>query len=217
MAKRKHHSPEQISGKLREAEVRLAQGQTVVGQASKAIGVSEQTFYRWRAEYGGMKVDQQRARVRGQSGAELARQAGRGDALHRTRQPSSNPAAPGRTATARASSGSSATSCWSGRSSIPFGRRRSWSSGGAEPTTPSGRIRLWAIDHRRRRPPWSRPPAGPGRPAQLSTGHRSCRCTNPDNSREGVGLGQSTLSGRSGRTLDGALAASTRSLMNYPG
>jgi putative transposase len=59
MAKRKHHSPEQIIGKLREAEVRLAQGQTV-GQASKAIGVSEQTFYRWRAEYGGMKVDQAR-------------------------------------------------------------------------------------------------------------------------------------------------------------
>ncbi len=43
MSKRKHHSPEQIIGKLREAEVRLAQGQTV-GQAGKAIGVSEQTF-----------------------------------------------------------------------------------------------------------------------------------------------------------------------------
>ena len=59
MSKRKHHSPEQIIGKLREAEVLLAQGQTV-GQACKAIGVSEQTFYRWRAEYGGMKVDQAR-------------------------------------------------------------------------------------------------------------------------------------------------------------
>jgi putative transposase len=59
MSKRKHHSPEQIIGELREAEVLLAQGQTV-GQASKAIGVSEQTFYRWRAEHGGMKVDQAR-------------------------------------------------------------------------------------------------------------------------------------------------------------
>lgn len=59
MSKRKRHSPEQIIGKLREAEVLLAQGQTV-GQACKAIGVAEQTFYRWRAEYGGMKVDQAR-------------------------------------------------------------------------------------------------------------------------------------------------------------
>ncbi len=59
MSKRKHHSPEQIIGKLREAEVLLAQGQTV-GQACKALGVSEQTFYRWRAEYGGMKIDQAR-------------------------------------------------------------------------------------------------------------------------------------------------------------
>ena len=59
MSKRKHHSPEQIIGKLREAEVLLAQGQTV-GQACKALGVSEQTFYRRRAEYGGMKIDQAR-------------------------------------------------------------------------------------------------------------------------------------------------------------
>ena len=59
MSKRKHHSPEQIIGTLREAEVLLAQGQTV-GQACKALGVSEQTFYRWRAEYGGMKIDQAR-------------------------------------------------------------------------------------------------------------------------------------------------------------
>jgi putative transposase len=59
MSKRKHHSPEQIIGKLREAEVLLAQGQTV-GQACKALGVSEPTFYRWRAEYGGMKIDQAR-------------------------------------------------------------------------------------------------------------------------------------------------------------
>ena len=66
MSRRKHHSPEQIIGKLREAEVLLAQGQTVghackaLGHACKALGVSEQTFYRWRAEYGGMKIDQAR-------------------------------------------------------------------------------------------------------------------------------------------------------------
>lgn len=56
MAKRKH-TAEQIIAKLREAEVLLAQGQTVA-QASRALGVTEQTYYRWRAEYGGLKVDQ---------------------------------------------------------------------------------------------------------------------------------------------------------------
>ncbi len=43
--------------KLREAEVGLAQGQTV-GQVSKQIGVTEQTYYRWRKEYGGLRMDQ---------------------------------------------------------------------------------------------------------------------------------------------------------------
>ena len=56
MAKRKH-TAEQIIGKLREAEVLLAQGQTVA-QVSRALGITEQTYYRWRAEYGGLKVDQ---------------------------------------------------------------------------------------------------------------------------------------------------------------
>lgn len=56
MAKRKH-TAEQIIAKLREAEVLLAQGRTVA-QASRALGVTEQTYYRWRAEYGGLKVDQ---------------------------------------------------------------------------------------------------------------------------------------------------------------
>ena len=56
MAKRKH-TAEQIIGKLREAEVLLAQGQTVA-QVSRALGVTEQTYYRWRAEYGGLKLDQ---------------------------------------------------------------------------------------------------------------------------------------------------------------
>ena len=56
---RKRHSPEQIIAKRREAEVLLAQGQTVA-QVAKALGVTEQTYYRWRAEYGGLKLDQAR-------------------------------------------------------------------------------------------------------------------------------------------------------------
>ena len=43
--------------KLREAEVLLSRGSTV-GEASKRIGVTEQTYYRWRREYGGMRVEQ---------------------------------------------------------------------------------------------------------------------------------------------------------------
>ena len=54
---RKRHSSEQIIGKLREAEVLLAQGKTI-GQACKQLGVTEQTYYRWRKEYGGMRVEQ---------------------------------------------------------------------------------------------------------------------------------------------------------------
>jgi transposase-like protein len=52
-----HAAPEQIISKLREAEVLIAQGKTVA-QASKQIGATEQTYYRWRREYGGLKVDQ---------------------------------------------------------------------------------------------------------------------------------------------------------------
>ncbi len=58
MAKRKH-TPEEIINKLREAEVVVAVGSTVV-EDSRRIGVSEQTFYRWRAEYGGLRIDQVR-------------------------------------------------------------------------------------------------------------------------------------------------------------
>jgi transposase-like protein len=54
---RKRYTPEQIIGKLREAEVGLAQGQTV-GQVSRTLGIAEETFYRWRREYGGLKVEQ---------------------------------------------------------------------------------------------------------------------------------------------------------------
>ena len=54
---RKGYSPEQIIRKLREAEVLIAEGMTAV-EAARKIGVTEQTYYRWRAEYGGMRVDQ---------------------------------------------------------------------------------------------------------------------------------------------------------------
>jgi putative transposase len=56
MAK-KAFKPEQIIGKLREAEVFLSQGLTV-SEASRKLGVTEQTYYRWRKEYGGMRVEQ---------------------------------------------------------------------------------------------------------------------------------------------------------------
>ena len=54
---RKAFKPEQIINKLREAEVLLSQGSTVA-QASRKLGVTEQTYYRWRKEYGGMRVEQ---------------------------------------------------------------------------------------------------------------------------------------------------------------
>ena len=53
----KRHTPEQVINKLREAEVAMAQGSTV-GEASRQIGVTQQTFYRWRNEYGGLRIDQ---------------------------------------------------------------------------------------------------------------------------------------------------------------
>ena len=55
--RRKRFNPEEIVNKLREADVLISQGRTVV-QACKQIGVSEQTYYRWRKEYGGLKTDQ---------------------------------------------------------------------------------------------------------------------------------------------------------------
>ena len=51
------HKPEEVIGKLREAEIVLAQGGTVA-DACRRIGVSEQSYYRWRKEYGGLKTDQ---------------------------------------------------------------------------------------------------------------------------------------------------------------
>ncbi len=54
---RRVHRPEQIINKLREAEVLISQG-AAIGEASRQIGVTEQTYYRWRKEYGGMRVEQ---------------------------------------------------------------------------------------------------------------------------------------------------------------
>ena len=58
MARRKH-SPERVINKLRQAEVAIAEGCTVA-EASRQIGVTQQTFYRWRSEYGGLRIDQAR-------------------------------------------------------------------------------------------------------------------------------------------------------------
>ena len=55
----KQRRVEEIIGKLREAEVALAQGETVA-QACRGIGVSDHTFYRWRQQYGGLRIGQAR-------------------------------------------------------------------------------------------------------------------------------------------------------------
>ena len=54
---KKAYSPEQIIGRLREAEILLSQGANIA-ETSKKIGVTEQTYYRWRKEYGGMRIEQ---------------------------------------------------------------------------------------------------------------------------------------------------------------
>ena len=54
---RKRYSPEKIIGMLREAEIALAQGVTVV-QICRQLSISEQTYYRWRKQYGGLKISQ---------------------------------------------------------------------------------------------------------------------------------------------------------------
>ncbi|NQY38593.1 MAG: transposase [Henriciella sp.] len=53
----KRAKPEEIIANLREVEVRLSQGETI-GNAARAIGVSEQSYYRWRKEYGGLQIGQ---------------------------------------------------------------------------------------------------------------------------------------------------------------
>jgi transposase-like protein len=54
---RKRYTAEQIIGMLREAEVLQSQGMTI-GEISRKLGITEQTYYRWRKEYGGMRIDQ---------------------------------------------------------------------------------------------------------------------------------------------------------------
>ncbi len=54
---RQRYLAEQIIGKLREAEVEFSRGLTTL-QVCKKLGISEQTYYRWRKEYGGLRVDQ---------------------------------------------------------------------------------------------------------------------------------------------------------------
>jgi putative transposase len=55
--KGKHHTPEQIIALLRQAELDLGNGSSI-SQVCQKLAVSEQTFYRWRSQYGGMKADQ---------------------------------------------------------------------------------------------------------------------------------------------------------------
>ena len=57
MGRKKAHTPEEIVAKLRQVEVLAAQGKPVA-EAVRSIGVTEQTYYRWRAEVGGLKLDQ---------------------------------------------------------------------------------------------------------------------------------------------------------------
>ena len=57
MGRKKAHTPEEIVAKLRQVEVLAAQGKSVA-EAVRSIGVTEQTYYRWRAEFGGLKLDQ---------------------------------------------------------------------------------------------------------------------------------------------------------------
>jgi transposase-like protein len=57
MMAKKRHTAEQIISKLREAEVLLAKGMKVP-QACRELGVTDQTYYRWRKEYGGVRTDQ---------------------------------------------------------------------------------------------------------------------------------------------------------------
>ena len=53
----KKHRPEQIIKKLREAEMMLAAGRSI-GQVAQALAISEQTYHRWRNQYGGMKAEE---------------------------------------------------------------------------------------------------------------------------------------------------------------
>ena len=70
---RRRYTPEEIISKLREAEVLLSQGQSV-GQVARTLAISEQTYYRWRKEYGGLRTEQaQRLKALEQENGQLKR------------------------------------------------------------------------------------------------------------------------------------------------
>ena len=54
---KKSHSPEQIINKLREAEIHINQGISIA-EVNRKIGITQQTYYRWRKEYGGLRIEQ---------------------------------------------------------------------------------------------------------------------------------------------------------------
>ena len=56
---KRNYTPEQIINLLREAEVLLSKGSTAA-EAARHLGISEQTYYKWRKEYGGMRINQAR-------------------------------------------------------------------------------------------------------------------------------------------------------------
>ncbi len=56
---RKRHSTEEVIKKLREAEIALGQGNSL-GEVCKKLAITQQTYYRWRKEYGGLRIDQAR-------------------------------------------------------------------------------------------------------------------------------------------------------------
>ena len=74
---RKRHTAEQIIAKLREAEVALAKGQPLALVVRK-LEIAEQTYYRWRKEYGGLRVDQAKRREGARERERPAEEAGGG-------------------------------------------------------------------------------------------------------------------------------------------
>jgi putative transposase len=54
---KKKYTPEQVVSMLREAEIQLGKGQSIA-EVCRGLGITDQTYYRWRKEYGGLRVDQ---------------------------------------------------------------------------------------------------------------------------------------------------------------
>jgi len=70
---RRRYTPEEMISKLREVEILLSQGQSV-GQVARTLAISEQTYYRWRKEYGGLRTEQaQRLKALEQENGQLKR------------------------------------------------------------------------------------------------------------------------------------------------